>query len=104
MIARGDIRWSSFDRPDKRRPVLVVANALALPSLAQVAVIPLSTNARLLPWEVTLTEADGVPSRSVLTPEWIRAVPREDLGARIAGLPDARWSEVREALLRVLGL
>jgi len=103
LISRGDIRWFRFEQPDERRPVLVLGRPSSLSSLSQIPVIPLSTQTRNLPWEVQLTADDGVPSDCVLKPEWIRAVERERLGPRIAGLPDARWSEVRQALLDVLG-
>jgi mRNA interferase MazF len=103
MIARGDIRWFRFGAPDKRRPVLVLGCPDILPSLSQVPVIPLSTQSRGLAWEVALTEADGVPSPCVVKPEWTRIVEREYLGPWIAALPPARWPEVRQALLDVLG-
>jgi mRNA interferase MazF len=104
VIARGDIRWFRFSHPDKRRPVLIVAAPDLLQSLAQVPVIPLSTQGRGLPWEVQLGTEDGLPAASVLKPEWIRIVERASIGPQIARLPEARWPEVRTALLRVLGL
>ncbi len=103
MIARGDIRWFQFGAPDKRHPVLVLGRPDILPSLSQVPVIPLSTQARSLAWEVALTEADGVPSPCVVKPEWIRIVERGYLGPWITTLPEGRWPEVRRALLDVLG-
>lgn len=104
MIQRGDIRWLRFDRPDKRRPVLVVGRPDLLASASQVPVIPLSTQARGLEWEVPLSPDEGLPSSCVLKPEWIRAVERSDVGPYIASFPDGRWGEVRAALLNVLGL
>jgi len=101
---RGDIRWFRFAAPDKRRPVLVLGRADVLPSLSQVPVIPLSTQARALPWEVPLSTDDGLPSPCVLKPERIRIVERGHLGPPIAILPEARWAHVRSALLDVLGL
>jgi len=56
-----------------------------------------------LPWEVNLSEADGLPSACVLTVEWIRIVDRAHLGPLIATLPSARWAQVKTALLDVLG-
>jgi mRNA interferase MazF len=103
VIARGDIRWFRFGAPDKRRPVLVLGRPDILPSLSQVPVVPLSTQARGLAWEVALTEADGVPTPCVVKPEWIRIVEREHLGPWIAALPEGRWPEIRRALLDVLG-
>lgn len=104
MIARGDIRWFRFSAPDKRRPVLVLGNPALLPSLSQVPVIPISSQVRELAWEVVLEEADGLPSRCVLKPEWMRSVERDLIGPRLCGFPETRWPEVRDALLYVLGL
>lgn len=103
MIRRGEIRWFRFSAPDKKRPVLVLGREDVLPSLSQVPVIPLSTQARGLPWEVALSEADGLPSPCVLKVEWIRIVDRVHLGPLIATLPEQRWEQVKAALLDVLG-
>lgn len=102
-MQRGDIRWFRFASPDKRRPVLVLGNASALPSLSQVPVVPLSSQSRGLQWEVKLDEGDGLPSACVLKPEWIRSVDRAHIGPLLAHLPAERWSEVRRALLLALG-
>ena len=103
MIRRGEIRWFRFSAPDKKRPVLVLGRDDVLPSLSQVPVIPLSTQARGLRWEVALSEADGLPSPCVLKVEWIRIVDRGHLGPLIANLPEQRWAQVKVALLDVLG-
>jgi mRNA interferase MazF len=103
LITRGDIRWFRFGSPDKRRPVLVLGKPDVLPSLNQVPVMPLSTQARGLAWEVALTEGDGLPSACVVKPEWIRIVDRASLGPLIATLPAGRWPEIRAALLDILG-
>jgi mRNA interferase MazF len=101
VIRRGEIRWFRFSAPDKKRPVL--GRDDVLPSLSQVPVIPLSTQARGLAWEVALSEADGLPSPCILKVEWIRIVDRSHLGPLIATLPDERWDQVKTALLDVLG-
>lgn len=104
MIRRGDIRWFRFQAPDKRRPVLVLGRDDVLPSLSQIPVVPLSTQARGLRWEVAMSEADGLPSACVAKVEWIRSVERAYLGPLITSFPAHRWGEVRAALLDVLGL
>ena len=70
-----------------------------LPALAQVPVIPLSTQIRGFGWEVVLGESDGVPAPCVLKPEWIMSVECTALGPRLATLPAARWPGVGAALL-----
>ena len=103
MTQRGDIRWLHATAPAKRRPVLVLGREDILPSLSEIPVIPLSTQIRNLPWEVRLSEADGLRGPCVLKPEWIRSVNRNLLGPWLASLPAERWDEVRTALLNVLG-
>jgi len=102
-MRRGEIRWFQFSHPDKRRPVLLLGPFDELGRLSQVPVIPLSTQARGLDWEVPLGIEDGLPSPCVLKPEWIRSVERGLIGVRIGELPAHRWDEVRRAILLSLG-
>jgi mRNA interferase MazF len=104
LIQRGDVRWFRFSAPDKRRPILVLGRADVLPSLAQIPVIPLSTQTRGLAWEVAFGPADGLPSACVLKLEWIRIVDRAHVVPLIARLDDQRWPEIREAVVDLLGL
>ena len=83
---------------------LVLGRPDVLPSLAQIPVIPLSTQIRDLPWEVRLSSQDGLPGECVLKPEWIKTVERGSLGPWIATFPEARWKEVSTAVLDILGL
>lgn len=94
MIERGDIRWFRFERPDKRRPVLVVGRADLLPRWSLVPVIPRSTQIRGLAWELPLGPDDGLPGACVLKPEWIRSVRRDELGPMLTQLPVDRWPDV----------
>jgi len=105
MIARGDIRWFRFARPDKRRPVVVLGRPEVMATLSQIVVVPCTTTMRRgLPWEVVLDDRDGMAVRCTLRVEWIRAVARLELGARIATFPEAHWPEVRQAVVAGLGL
>jgi mRNA interferase MazF len=101
---RGDIRWFRFARPDKRRPVLVLGRPELIPALSQIVVVPFSTMIRGLKGEVVLDERDGMAVRCTLKVEWIRAVDPGTIGAYITTFPTERWSQVRDAVLHVLGL
>lgn len=103
-MIRGEIRWFRFDAPDKRRPVLLLGPSEILDGLSQIPVIPLSTQARDLPWEVMLTPEDGVPTISYLKPEWIRSVEKNLLGPRISRIPASRWPEISRAVILALGI
>lgn len=104
MIDFFEIRWFRFKHPLKRRPVLILGLPGLLPSLSQVPVIPISSQIRGLDWEVLLTPADGLPSNCVLKPEWITCVDKTEIGPFIAKLSTDRVPEVRNALIKVLGL
>lgn len=104
IIDSGDIRWFRFERPDKRRPVLVLGRSDLLPAWSLIPVIPLSTQIRGLPWELKLGAEDGLPGLCVLKPEWIRSVRKEDLGPLVAQLSDDRWPAVSRIVVDVLGL
>jgi mRNA interferase MazF len=104
VIERGDIRWFRFERPDKRRPVLVLGRTDLLPRWSLVPVIPLSTQIRGLAWELQLGSDDGLPGACVLKPEWIRSVRRDELGPVLAQLPVARWPDVARIVVDALGL
>jgi mRNA-degrading endonuclease toxin of MazEF toxin-antitoxin module len=84
--------------------VLVLGRADLLPAWSLIPVIPLSTQIRGLAWEVELTTDDGVRSACVLKPEWIKSVDRTKLGPLIGSIPEARWTEIRAAMLHVFGL
>jgi hypothetical protein len=62
------------------------------PSLSQLPVIPLPTQAHSLAWQLSLSVDDGLPSARVLEPEWICIVERRHLGPLIASLPEYRWA------------
>lgn len=94
-LTRGDIHWYRFALPDKRRPVLVLGRDAILTSFFEVPVIPISTQARGLPWEVALSPGEGLYVPSVLKPEWIRSVPTADIGPWICSFPRHRWSPIK---------
>lgn len=73
-MRRGEIWWFQFAHPNKRRPVLLLGPFDVLSRLSQIPVIPLSTQARGLDWEVLLGLEEGLPSECVLKPDWIRSV------------------------------
>ena len=103
-LNRGDIRWYQFPSPNKRRPVLLLGQRGILQSASDIPVVPRSTQVRGLPWEVLLGAAEGFQVPSVLKPEWIRCVPRSEIGPYICTFPMERWPDVRAAVIAALGL
>ena len=101
-MRRGEIRWYRFQRPDKKRPVLILTRESALEFLGEVTVAPITSTIRQLPSEVALTEADGVPRDCAINLDHLQTVPKGRIGQLIATLPAHRMADVRSALLFAL--
>jgi len=102
-MRHGEIRWYRFQRPDKKRPVLILTRQSALGFLGEVTVAPLTSTIRGIPSELSLTEADGVPHDCAINLDHVQTVPMARIGPLIATLPSERMGEVRSALLFALG-
>jgi mRNA interferase MazF len=102
-MRRGEIRWYTFARPDKRRPVLVLTRDSALEFLGEVTVAPITTTIRDIPSEVALSTADGMPRPCAVNLDHVQTVSRAKVGALVTTLSSLRMVEVRTALLFALG-
>jgi len=102
-VKRGEIRWYTFRPPDKRRPVLLLTRNRLLDQLNEIIVAPITRTVRGLSTEVVLTNEDGMPVTSALNLDHVALAQRDRIGPVICTLPDARWPEVREALLIACG-
>jgi mRNA-degrading endonuclease toxin of MazEF toxin-antitoxin module len=56
-MRRGEVRWSVFKAPDKKRPVLILTRDSILDVLGEVTAAPITSTIRLMP-----------PSTSTATP------------------------------------
>lgn len=101
---RGDLRWYTFRLPDKRRPVLIPTRSALVEHLNELIVVPVTRTIRGLSTEVLLTQEDGMPVSCALNFDHVSLAQRDRLGPAIARLRDAKWSEVRSALLAACGL
>jgi mRNA interferase MazF len=102
-IARGDVRLYQFAPPDKRRPVLVLTRASAIPYLSTVTVAPITSTIRGVPSEVALNEEDGMKSPCAVNLHHAVTVAQDRLGRRVAQLSSTRISEICVALRFSLG-
>ena len=102
-MRRGEIRWYTFARPDKRRPVLLLTRDAVIESLNEIIVVPATRTIRGISTEVVLTPEDGLPVACALNLDHVALAHRSRLGAVIANLPSARWLEVFRALAIACG-
>ncbi len=102
-MRRGDIRWYTFKKPDKRRPVLILTRDSAIEYLGEITIAPITTTIRDIPTEVILTEEDGMPRMCCINLDHIQTVSKGKIESLITTLDEERMLQVREAILFALG-
>jgi mRNA interferase MazF len=102
-IERGDIWIYEFRRPDKRRPVLVVSRAEAIPVLHTVMVAPITSTIRGLPNEVVVGTAEGLKHDSAVNLDHIQTVERARLSRYVGRLDGERMRAVCRAIVVATG-
>jgi mRNA interferase MazF len=102
-VTRGEIRWYTFRLPDKRRPVMIPTRSEVIDSLNELIVVPVTRTIRGLSTEVVLTKEDRMPVTCALNFDHISLAQQNRLGPAMCQLSDARWEEVRSALLTACG-
>jgi mRNA interferase MazF len=103
-MRRGEIRWYRFQRPDKRRPVLILLRDSAIDLLGEATVAPVTSSIRDIPSEVLLAEADGLPRPCAVNCDHLQTVSKAKLGSLIATLSSAKMREVSAAIAFALDL
>lgn len=102
-MRRGEVRWYNFERPNKRRPVLVLTRDAAIPLLHEITVAQITTTIRAIPEEVYLDQSDGMERPCVVNLDHIQTVPKYKLGTLISVLSRERMSHVGLAIVFALG-
>ncbi len=72
--------------------------------LGEVTVAPITSMVRDIPSEVFLSRDDGMPGDCAVNFDHIQTVSKGKIGSLIATLPDAKLSQVREAIAFALDL
>ena len=103
-MKRGDICWYTFQKPNKRRPVLVLTRDSAIPVLNSVTVAPVTSTIRSIPTEVVLTTDDGLPEICAANFDNLQTVPKANISAPIAQLSATKMKAASAAVAFALGL
>ena len=103
-MRRGEVRWYTFQAPDKRRPVLILTRNSAIGFLNALTIAPITTTVRDIPSEVFLTSEDGLLTECAANMDNIQTVPKRRIGSLIAYLSSGRMEELNEAIVFALGL
>jgi mRNA interferase MazF len=103
-MRRGEIRWYTFKRPDKRRPVLILTRDSILEYLGEVTVAPVTTTVRGIPSEVLLSAEDGMPRECAVNCDHIQTVARGKVGRSITTMSSSKMAQVTRAIRFALDL
>ena len=101
-MRRGEVRWYTFKRPDKKRPVLILTRNSALEFLGEVTVAPVTSTIRDIPSEVMLTTADGMSKDCAVNLDHLQTVSKGKIGALITTLSFPKLQQVRSSLIFAL--
>jgi mRNA interferase MazF len=103
-LRRGEVRWYQFQKPDKRRPVVVLTRDSALEFLGEITIAPITSTIRDIPSEVSLTTEDGMARDCAVNLDHVQTVPRGNLGPLVTTLSREKLHRIREALHFALDL
>ena len=102
-ITRGDIWTYEFQRPDKRRPVLVLSRSEAIAVLHTVLVAPITSTIRGLPSEVGIGTVEGLKHDSAVNLDHIQTVERARLSRYLGRLSAEKMRAVCRAIAAATG-
>jgi mRNA interferase MazF len=97
-VKHGEIRWYKFDKPDKKRPVLILTRNSVLEYLGEVTVAPITSTVRKIPSEVPLSKADGMPRDCAVNCDHLQTISKGRIGSLITALPPSKMIDVGHAI------
>ena len=100
-MQRGEVWFAAT--PGGDRPVLVLTRDPVADRIGSVVVAALTRTRRGLASELELTEADGVPTSSVVNFDNIHTIRRETFRRRVATLSPARMADACRTLHAATG-
>jgi mRNA interferase MazF len=103
-MRRGEIRWYTFKRPDKRRPVLILTRDSILEYLGEVTVAPVTSTVRDIPSEVLLSRDDGMSGDCAVNCDHIQTVSKGKVGSVITLVSSSKMAQVSRAIHFALDL
>lgn len=104
LMIQGDIYWVTFNKPDKRRPVLILTRTSAIRELNAVVVASITSTIREIESQVLFDIEDGMPETCVVNLDNIQTVAKTRLEGYITHLPSGKMVEVFEAINFAFGI
>jgi mRNA interferase MazF len=102
-VNRGEIWLYTLERPDKRRPVLVLTRQEVIDHLSTVMVAPITSTVRGAPSEVIVGAEHGLKGICAVNLDHVQTVDQSRLRRFIGSLPRQKMAEVCRALAIATG-
>ncbi len=103
-MKRGEIRWYTFQKPDKKRPVLILSRSSIIDYMGEVTVAPVTTTIREIPSELHISPTDGMPRECAINFDHIQTVAKGKIGSLITTLHPDKNSKIKKAISFALDL
>ncbi|MGM0538929.1 MAG: type II toxin-antitoxin system PemK/MazF family toxin [Thermodesulfobacteriota bacterium] len=103
-MKRGQVRWYKFNRPDKKRPVLILTRNSVIEYLGEVTIAPITSTVRDIPSEVFLSTEDGMPKECAVNCDHLQTVAKAQIGSLITALPAEKLTAVSQAIRFALNI
>ncbi len=103
-MKRGEVWWANLPPPAGRRPVVLLSRDAAYAVRSSVTIAEVSSTIRLIPSELALGPADGLPRACVANADNLVTIPKAWLDGRIAALSPAKLAAVEAAIQFALAL
>ena len=103
-MKHGEIRWYKFNRPDKKRPVLILTRDSVLDYLGEVTIAPITSVIRDIPSEVFLSKTDGMPRDCAINCDHLQTVSKGKIGSLISNLSPFKMADVGQAIRFALNI
>lgn len=100
---QGDIYWVTLNKPDKRRPVLILTRTSAISDLNAVVVAAITTTVREIDSQVMIGPEEGVREDCVVNLDNIHTINKRNFGSHITHLSSAKMEEVFAAVQFAFG-
>ena len=102
-MKRGEVRWYKFNKPDKKRPIVILTRDSSIEFLGEVTIAPITSTIRYIPSEVILSIEDGMKNDCAINLDHIQTVSKARVGSFITKLSSNKMNELQAALNFALG-
>jgi len=103
-MKRGEVRWYTFNRPDKRRPVLILTRNSVIEYLGELTIAPITSTVRDIPSEVFLSKENGMPKDCAVNCDHLQTVAKAKISSLIITLPAQKMIAVGQAIRFALNI